>query len=209
MKADNSCLVIMEHYFNKYIWDRDESARCWKKTWKPSFSSRLEQVWHILLPNILLKKRGNPLIKGKLSFLLRLHRNVLKYSLIYFILDFCEITFQYWHKQNSIKCNYMQSCTDWQGSILMIIIFLINHKIPNWMLVERGLIALNEQFFSNSMARTSYIIWDGSDVCFVLDQHILLNFSSARSLKQQSVGRHVTPLGHILILIQPVFALTP
>jgi hypothetical protein len=52
--------------------------------------------------------------------------------------------------------------------------------IPNWMLVERGLIAPNEQFFSNSMARTSYIIWDGSDVCFVLDQHILLNFSSGK-----------------------------
>ena len=32
---------------------------------------------------------------------------------------------------------------------------------------------------------------------------------SACSLKQQSVGRHVTPLGHILTPNQPVFDLTP
>jgi hypothetical protein len=45
---------------------------------------------------------------------------------------------------------------------------------------------------------------------FVLDQHAELDFYCASSLKQQSVGWHVTPLGHIiLILSQPVFALTP
>ena len=33
---------------------------------------------------------------------------------------------------------------------------------------------------------------------------------SASSLKQQSVGRHVTPLGHIILIpTQPVFAPTP
>jgi hypothetical protein len=37
----------------------------------------------------------------------------------------------------------------------------------------------------------------------------LLDFFSASSLKQQSVGRHVARLGHILIPSQPVFALTP
>jgi hypothetical protein len=37
-----------------------------------------------------------------------------------------------------------------------------------------------------------------------------LSFYSASSLKQQSVGRHVALLGHIiLILSQPVFALSP
>ena len=55
--------------------------------------------------------------------------------------------------------------------------------------------------------------WDDNDtdVCFVLDQHAQLDYFSDGSLKQQSVGRHVTPLGHIiLILSQPptVFALT-
>ena len=36
----------------------------------------------------------------------------------------------------------------------------------------------------------------------------LVGFLSASSLKQQSTGRHVAPLGHtILILSQPVFTL--
>ena len=68
----------------------------------------------------------------------------------------------------------------------------------------------NEQCFSHIMARTSYIQWNDGDVCFVLDQHAELDFYSAGSLKQQSADRHVAPLGHIiLILSQPVFALTP
>ena len=47
------------------------------------------------------------------------------------------------------------------------------------------------------------------EVHFVLDQHAELDFYSASSLKQQSAGRHVTPLGHsILIPSQQVFALT-
>ena len=55
--------------------------------------------------------------------------------------------------------------------------------------------------------------WDDNDtdVCFVLDQHAQLDYFSDGSLKQQSAGRHVAPLGHIiLILSQPptVFALT-
>jgi hypothetical protein len=46
------------------------------------------------------------------------------------------------------------------------------------------------------------------EVRFVLDQHA--DFYSASSLKQQSVCRHVAPLGHIiLILSKPVFALSP
>jgi hypothetical protein len=46
---------------------------------------------------------------------------------------------------------------------------------------------------------------DDDEVPFVLDQHAELDFYSASS--QQSAGRHVAPLGHIiLILRQPVFA---
>ena len=52
--------------------------------------------------------------------------------------------------------------------------------------------------------------WDDEEVCFVLDQHAELDFYSASSLKQQSAGRHVAPLGHlILIPSQPVSALSP
>ena len=52
--------------------------------------------------------------------------------------------------------------------------------------------------------------WDYDEVRFVLDQHAELEFYSASSLKQQSVGRHVAPLGHIIpIPSQPVFDLSP
>ena len=52
--------------------------------------------------------------------------------------------------------------------------------------------------------------WDEDDVCFVLDQHPKLDIYSASSLKQQSADRHVTPLGHIILIPnQPVFALFP
>jgi hypothetical protein len=44
----------------------------------------------------------------------------------------------------------------------------------------------------------------------VLDQYAEMDFYSANSLKQQSAVRHVAPLGHIiLILSQPIFALSP
>jgi hypothetical protein len=46
------------------------------------------------------------------------------------------------------------------------------------------------------------------DFHFLLHQHTQLNFHSASSLKQQSVGRHVTLNGHIIVIpSQPVFAL--
>ena len=45
-------------------------------------------------------------------------------------------------------------------------------------------------------------------VRFVLDQHAELDWYSASSLTEQSMGRHVTPLRHI-ILSQPVFDLIP
>jgi hypothetical protein len=52
--------------------------------------------------------------------------------------------------------------------------------------------------------------WDDDEVRFVLDQHAELDFYSASSLKQQSTGGHVAPLGRIfLIPRQPVFALSP
>ena len=64
----------------------------------------------------------------------------------------------------------------------------------------------NEPFFSYITARTSYIRWYDNNVHFVLDQHVKLDFDSASSLKQQSLGRH----GHIILIpSQPVFPLTP
>ena len=50
---------------------------------------------------------------------------------------------------------------------------------------------------------------DDDEVCFVLSQQVELDFYSASSPKQQSAGRHVAPLGHIILIpSQPVFALS-
>jgi hypothetical protein len=66
----------------------------------------------------------------------------------------------------------------------------------------------NEQFLSYIMERTSYIRWDDNDVPFAVNQHALLYFYSASSLKQQSSCRHNVSLRHIIpIPSQPVFAL--
>jgi hypothetical protein len=51
---------------------------------------------------------------------------------------------------------------------------------------------------------------DDDEFRFVLDQYAELDFYSASPLKQKSAGRHVAPLGHIILIpTQPVFALTP
>jgi len=51
--------------------------------------------------------------------------------------------------------------------------------------------------------------WDDDNVHFVLDQHAWLDFYSASSLKQHSEGRHVAPLGHIIMIVsQPAFDLS-
>ena len=51
--------------------------------------------------------------------------------------------------------------------------------------------------------------WDDDKVSFVLNQHAELEFYSASSLKQQSVGRHVASLEHIILIpSQPVFVLS-
>jgi hypothetical protein len=51
--------------------------------------------------------------------------------------------------------------------------------------------------------------WDDDGIRFVLDHHAELDFYSVSSLKQQFADGHVTPHGHIiLILSRPVFALT-
>jgi hypothetical protein len=70
---------------------------------------------------------------------------------------------------------------------------------------------VNEQFVSYIMAITSYIRWEDNNVRIALDQHTKLDFFiSATSLKQQSAGRCVAPLGHIIpIPNQLVFVVSP
>ena len=68
----------------------------------------------------------------------------------------------------------------------------------------------NEQFSAISW-REQVSLWrNDDDVHFVLDQNTELDFYSANTLNQQSAGRHVAPLGHIILIpSQPVVALMP
>jgi hypothetical protein len=45
--------------------------------------------------------------------------------------------------------------------------------------------------------------WNDDEFRFVLDQHAELDIHSASSLKQHSAGRHVVPLGHIILILIP------
>jgi hypothetical protein len=50
--------------------------------------------------------------------------------------------------------------------------------------------------------------WNDDKVRFVLAQHAQLDFYSAISLKEHSTGRHVAPLGHIILIpSQPFFTI--
>ena len=73
---------------------------------------------------------------------------------------------------------------------------------------------MNEKLFNANFSAISwreqvYVQWNDDEVCFVLGQHALLNSNSTSSLKQQTAGRHVALLGHILLIPnQPVFAIS-
>ena len=78
--------------------------------------------------------------------------------------------------------------------------------------MSEWVIVVQHQFsnFSGISWREQVNFQCDDEVHFVLAQHTELDFCSASSLKQQSAARHVAPLGHIiLILSQPVFALSP
>jgi hypothetical protein len=78
----------------------------------------------------------------------------------------------------------------------------ISYLITRWM----GIFRKNRKQ-AWLVAITSYIRWNEDDVHFVLVQHAQLYFYSASSLKQQSVGRYVSPLGHIILISSwPVLA---
>jgi hypothetical protein len=69
----------------------------------------------------------------------------------------------------------------------------------------------NKLFSAISWQEQVTIWWDDDDdVHFEPDQHAELDIYIASSLKQQSDGRHVAPLEHIILFpSQQVVALTP
>ena len=67
-----------------------------------------------------------------------------------------------------------------------------------------------QQFSAISWREQVNFQWDDDEVRFVLDQHAELDFCNVISLKQQSAGRHVSILGHIILITShTVFALSP
>ena len=67
-----------------------------------------------------------------------------------------------------------------------------------------------QQFSAISWREQVHFQSNNDEIRFVLKQHPELDIDSASSLKQQSAGRHVAPLGHIILIpSQPVFALSP
>ena len=104
----------------------------------------------------------------------------------------------------------MEGRMQWQNT--QIIYIYINHtqKVilwpgSNWLI---DLIVFNATFSNISAISWREQVnfqWHDDEIHFVLDQHAVLDFYSVNSLKQQSVGRHVAVLGHIILIqSQPV-----
>jgi hypothetical protein len=78
----------------------------------------------------------------------------------------------------------------------------VSEWVSEWLLLQ--------QFSAISWWEQVNFQWDDDEVRFVLDQYAEFDFYSASSLKQQSAGKHVAPLGHIILIpSQPVFAFSP
>ena len=68
-------------------------------------------------------------------------------------------------------------------------------RVSEWLLFNA-----NSAIFQLSWREQVNFEWDDDEVRFVLDQHAELDFYSASSLKQQSAGRHIATLGHIILI---------
>jgi hypothetical protein len=83
-------------------------------------------------------------------------------------------------------------------------------RMINWEWVSNCCLTHSQNFLAISWREQVNFQWDDDEVRFGIDQLAQLDFNSASSLKQQSPGRHVAPLGHIILIPrQPVFALSP
>jgi hypothetical protein len=65
----------------------------------------------------------------------------------------------------------------------------VSEWVSEWVL-------FNPNFSAISWREQVSFQWDDDEVHFVQDQHAELDFYSVSSVKQQSAGRHVVPLGH-------------
>jgi hypothetical protein len=88
------------------------------------------------------------------------------------------------------------------SDLLLFIIF--------WIGIILYMVACHHMIMVNRIGGVMVSVLASSAVDCVLDQHAELDFYSSSSLKQQSAGRHIAPLGYIILIpSQPVFALSP
>jgi len=91
--------------------------------------------------------------------------------------------------------------------------FLLPGDTVSYLWVCNCCLSPNDRYFSYIMARPSCFPWDYYDVCFCIRPTLTCLvgfFYSTSSLKQQSTGKHVAPLWHIILIPSaPVYALTP
>jgi hypothetical protein len=107
---------------------------------------------------------------------------------------------------NGGMCAASKSYIKWQNifrvttSVRFIVFFylLITWLISNYIewVSDRCLTPIQLYHGENKLI----LQWDDDEVRFVLDQHAELDFYSVSSLKQPSTGRHVAPLGHIILI---------
>jgi hypothetical protein len=127
--------------------------------------------------------------------------------------------FQLYLCENKLRVNQMivtifqlylcENKSQWYSWKIVTIIWLTRNLFSqrySWKIVT--IIWLTRNLFSQRYNFLAISLWeqvtcqsDDNDVCFVLDQHDELNFCIASSLNQQSMGRHVTPLGHIILSV--------
>ena len=89
---------------------------------------------------------------------------------------------------------------------IKIILFFQYPLLIDWV-SEWLLLNANSAIFQLYHGENKLII---NEVRFVVDQDAELQLHSSSSLKQQSAGRHVTPLGYIILIPgQLLFALSP
>ena len=79
-------------------------------------------------------------------------------------------------------------------------IIRMSEWVSEWLLLRQ-----HSNFSAISWREQVNFLWEDDEFLFILE-HTKLDFYSASSLKQQSIGNYVTPLWHIfLIPSQPVF----
>ena len=85
--------------------------------------------------------------------------------------------------------------TQTQTVISLIVSLALMKWVSEWLLFNA-----NSAIFQLYHGENKLIFNEIYEVRYVLDQHAELDFYSASSLKQQSVGRHVAPLWHIILI---------